>query len=310
MNFSYRLLRRLKSFAPQSVREWVHYYREGYAPLSQIRALPSVRDVDHLERLQDLCPKRTPIKYDADSVRHRATAQWQSIEQALGKRMSTSKRVVEVGCGEGGLVLEGLDAGYDVYGIDIAFPRFELLCQQDERLRDRLLEGNASSIPFPDESVNTIISIAAFEHYADVEGFLAEVARVLAPGGAAYVSSGGLWNSPWGAHLYNKIMVPWCHLIYDYEVIEAWHAKHRPGEPVNSIDEIPANRLDIPYGGMNQYSLARYQQAVADTPLDVYTEQWNKSELGRFLKAFPDLVEEYGREELLTAHCLLVLTKD
>jgi SAM-dependent methyltransferase len=62
-----------------------------------------------------------------------------------------------------------------------------------------LLAGNVSLLPFPDAQFDLAMSAAAFEHFLDVPAVVAEVQRVLRPGGMAWVSI-HLFTSPSGGH--------------------------------------------------------------------------------------------------------------
>ncbi|HUF95790.1 MAG TPA: class I SAM-dependent methyltransferase, partial [Acidimicrobiia bacterium] len=48
-------------------------------------------------------------------------------------------------------------------------------------------EASAESLPFEDDEFTAIWTISAFHHWADRSGGLAEMLRVLEPGGAFYV---------------------------------------------------------------------------------------------------------------------------
>jgi ubiquinone/menaquinone biosynthesis C-methylase UbiE len=53
-------------------------------------------------------------------------------------------------------------------------------------------EGSAEHLDFDDETFTCVFSIAALHHWADRDGGIAELMRVLVPGGAFYLVDGEL----------------------------------------------------------------------------------------------------------------------
>lgn len=52
---------------------------------------------------------------------------------------------------------------------------------------DRLICGDVGVLPFPDDYFDVVTSIAAFEHFLNVPAVVADLQRVLRPGGLAYI---------------------------------------------------------------------------------------------------------------------------
>jgi ubiquinone/menaquinone biosynthesis C-methylase UbiE len=88
-------------------------------------------------------------------------------------------RVLEVGCGQGHLTKALLERGIDVIGIDANPQAAEVA--GTERVRYMLAED----LDFEDDSFDYIVSVHAIEHIPPLEAALAEMARVLKPGGTA-----------------------------------------------------------------------------------------------------------------------------
>jgi len=95
------------------------------------------------------------------------------------------KRVLEIGCGHGGgasYLMRALQpasyTGLDLNPAGIAF------CQKRHNLAGlEFVQGDAENLPFADESFEVVINIESSIHYRQFPRFLAEVARVLRPGG-------------------------------------------------------------------------------------------------------------------------------
>ena len=95
------------------------------------------------------------------------------------------KEVLEVSCGHGGgaswLTRTMKPASYT--GLDLN-PTGIHFCQQRHRVPGlQFVQGDAQKLPFPDQSLDAVVNVEASHCYPDFPGFLAEVARVLRPGG-------------------------------------------------------------------------------------------------------------------------------
>lgn len=68
-----------------------------------------------------------------------------------------------------------------------------------------LLRSDARWIPLKDESISAIFSVATFEHIYDLDVAIAEMYRVLRPGGILYSDFGPIWSCSVGHHVYAKV---------------------------------------------------------------------------------------------------------
>jgi SAM-dependent methyltransferase len=95
------------------------------------------------------------------------------------------ERALDLGCGTGNAALALARAGAEVTAID---PATRLVSVTRERAADAGLSidvqvGEAAAIPLPDDSVDVIVSVFAVIFAPDPRAAIAEMARVLAPGG-------------------------------------------------------------------------------------------------------------------------------
>jgi SAM-dependent methyltransferase len=95
------------------------------------------------------------------------------------------KDVLEVSCGHGGgadyLTRTFQPRSYTAIDLNSAAILF---CQQHHQMEDLIFrQGDAEHLPFESETFDAVINIEASHCYPDFPRFLAEVARVLRPGG-------------------------------------------------------------------------------------------------------------------------------
>jgi ubiquinone/menaquinone biosynthesis C-methylase UbiE len=124
-----------------------------------------------------------------DVLRRRAL-----VREALAAR--PGERIVDVGCGPGFYVAELLDAvgpeGH-VLGVDTSADMLAVAARRNEgRANAALREGDATALPAGDGEFDAAVSVQVLEYVPDVDAALAELHRVLRPGGRVV-----LWDVDW-----------------------------------------------------------------------------------------------------------------
>ena len=94
-------------------------------------------------------------------------------------------RILDYGCGAGRVVAAGRAAGLDIAGVDVYYGGSKT---RAEALRTGLLgsairEMPEGRIPFPDAWFDLVVNNQVMEHVEDLDATLAEIHRVLKPGG-------------------------------------------------------------------------------------------------------------------------------
>jgi SAM-dependent methyltransferase len=141
---------------------WWQYMNYGFAPLEAQDTAPVLQPADE------------PDRYAINLYHHVATGA--PIE---------GQEVLEVGCGRGGgssYIARYLKPARMV-GVDISQNAIEF-CRKVHRAPNlKYRHGDAEALPFPDGSFDAVVNVESSFCYGSFDGFIAEVARVLRPGG-------------------------------------------------------------------------------------------------------------------------------
>ncbi len=164
------------------------------------------------------------------------------------------KTVVDFGCGAGSQAVEMAQLGArHVYGIDVQ-EHFLAMGRQsalEAGVQDRCSFLLSADVP-PGLDVDRVVSVDAFEHFADPASILSAMHELLAPGGTVEIAFGPTWFHPLGGHLFS--VFPWAHLIFSERALIAWRSRFKTDG---------ATRFSEVAGGLNQMTIARFQKLVA-----------------------------------------------
>jgi ubiquinone/menaquinone biosynthesis C-methylase UbiE len=223
-------------------------------------------------------------------------------ERAFGPEfwsLIKGKRVLDLGCGEGGyvLALAGQGAG-QVIGLDVQ-ANFSL-AQEECRRRGY---GNAEFIQgttavLLDESFDVTISHDSFEHFSNPEEIVAEMSRVTKKDGHLLIKFGPPWRNPWGRHMSGTVRKdrPWVHLLVPEKVIMRCHS-------VYHNESVLRERFSQLPGGLNKMTLSRFKKILRNTR-DISVRSLRISLLFSDVPRLP-IVQELLASEV-SAHCVRV----
>ena len=137
--------------------------------------------------------------------------------------------------------------------------------------RVRFVHGDATCMPFTTASFDLIVSNNTFEHIIPPGAALAECARVLRPGGRAYLRFPPYWSA-WGSHLYRWIKFPWCHVLFSEPTLISAVNRIEARRRLNDLYP-PFARLDLHgqtrFTHVNRLTMAQFERLVARLPLRV-----------------------------------------
>jgi SAM-dependent methyltransferase len=132
-----------------------------------------------------------PAVYDALSHRLLLGPLFDRIAADVAGFAPAGGRVLEVGCGPGRLSNRLARLGLDVTGLDLDPAMIERARANAGRsFHERgasFVVGDVASLPLPDASVDLVVSTLSMHHWNDPAAGLAEIHRVLRPGGRALV---------------------------------------------------------------------------------------------------------------------------
>lgn len=105
--------------------------------------------------------------------------------------LQPNDRFLDVGCGTGAAVRAAAAVVERAVGVDIA-PKMIVRAKELAAglPHAEFVVGDSEQLPFPAEAFTALLCTASFHHYPEPELALAEMARVLAPGGRLVIADG------------------------------------------------------------------------------------------------------------------------
>jgi SAM-dependent methyltransferase len=183
------------------------------------------------------------------------------LEMLLGEAFLgriSGKTIIDFGCGEGTEAIEMAQKGAKrVIGID---NREDVL---DTARRKAFAEGVQDICLFASSSTELaeiIVSLDAFEHFADPAEILRMMDSLLGPSGEVLISFGPTWYHPLGGHLFS--VFPWAHLIFSEKALIKWRSKFKTDG---------ARRFGEVAGGLNQMTIRRFEALIQRSTFRIAT---------------------------------------
>jgi SAM-dependent methyltransferase len=182
------------------------------------------------------------------------------------------KRLLDIGASPNGYALErALQVEVSEYagiGLDID-PPAEI---QHSGSFGRLLSMNAERLSLETASYDAVVSMSAFEHISDVTSAVAEIERILVPGGAALVTFEPIWSCAYGHHLHHfgpvsSHMPDWAHLLWTKqqmldELRDVW-----PADAIPSLSEAATWVYDS--SALNRISIVRMHRIFEESRMQI-----------------------------------------
>ncbi len=206
---------------------------------------------------------------------------------------------------KGGDVLEiGTGAGY---GVEIIAPRathFVSIDKHPPRLDDlpsncEIIKGVAPKLPFASGSFDYVVSFQVVEHIEADSEFIAEIARVLRPGGELIISTPNaplsLTRNPWHVREYSAeqftalLSTHFSHIdamgvVGNQKIMEYYQRNKEGVERITKFDifdlqhRLPRQLLQLPYDILNRLNRARLLDENRELTTHIQMSDYSTSE--------------------------------
>lgn len=213
-------------------------------------------------------------------------------------------RILDIGFGTGHMIVDiayAMHNQVDICGVDISEDMLTIAnarCQNIANLS--LKQGDLYALPYDDRSFDKVYSIQVFEYLEDVSAALAEVARVLKPGGKLVIRDADWDNLIWHGsdpNLTQRILQAWDLHLVDPFIMRTLSEKVRAaGFDIPQISGFIFN--DTGFDATNaSYYIAKFVApfVVANGISEEDTERWLQdlqalSDQGRYFYSFTGFI--------------------
>jgi SAM-dependent methyltransferase len=255
-----------------------------------------VYDLSLFERLNDEYASKPLVpaapKLDPEGRKRRARRKLRQISADVDVG---GKLVLELGCAHGQLthLLVKRGGARRAIGVDVVesphwgeFARKRVSFQVADLASEDAVEAG---------SVDVVVSNSVFEHVRRPLPMLEAIARLLRPGGLAWLQF-NLHRGPKASHRYREVFFPWPHLLFEPAVCTAFYRKH--------------HGRDQTFAWVNRLTAAEYMEASIATGLHVVKHGLSTAPVDiDFYRRFEDRLSPFPALDLETDFMLLVLKK-
>jgi 2-polyprenyl-6-hydroxyphenyl methylase/3-demethylubiquinone-9 3-methyltransferase len=211
----------------------------------------------------------TPIALLRAESRHRNPWIADEIVRVFGP---SAQRVLDLGCGAGYLSNYLATAGHCVTGIDTTAENLSVARAHDVTQTAKYEVGDACALPYPARSFDVVCAMDLLEHVTDPEKLIAEVGRVLRPGGVFFFHT---FNRTKAAHLIVIKGVDWfvANAPKDLHVIDLFRT---PAE-VSAMCERAGLEVTLLRGSRPRFRWPLWRMLVTGKVGDDFAFTWTKS---------------------------------
>ena len=198
------------------------------------------------------------------------------MEQLFGRGIweeLNNKSVIDFGCATGAESVEiAQNTNAKITGLDI---REDALVKARQRAAEAGVADRITFATTTEEKADVIISLDAFEHFADPLAMLRLMRGLLKDDGCVIACFGPTWYHPLGGHGFS--VFPFAHLIFTEDAMMRWYRETFSSE---------ARRFAEVRGGLNQLTIRQFEKLIAQSVLKRRAEVRER----RLIPVDPDVV--------------------
>ena len=166
----------VSTFSARRMPDRVHYRMVRCTGCGLVRASPVLEDAA-LARLY------AGSRFEYGDLSHYAAMTYRRCLQRAQRSLLRSRRLLEIGCGNGFFLPHALDCGFEeVYGVE---PSADAVAAPPPGVRERITQAMFRPGLYPPEHFSCICSFQVLDHFAHPDEVVAECLRLLEPGGVA-----------------------------------------------------------------------------------------------------------------------------
>jgi 2-polyprenyl-6-hydroxyphenyl methylase/3-demethylubiquinone-9 3-methyltransferase len=143
---------------------------------------PAARSLHDHDLVEFHCPD--PRNFYSQMYKRRLAVMLEAL-----RRHVPNGRLLDLGCAQGNVALLAAEAGLESYAVDLRPEFLHYAGLKHERGRFQRVASDATHLPFPNGFFHAVVWGEVIEHVAYPEKILAEIARVLQPGGMLLVTT-------------------------------------------------------------------------------------------------------------------------
>jgi ubiquinone/menaquinone biosynthesis C-methylase UbiE len=128
-------------------------------------------------------------RYDRHAERLGGKLYAKVVADAAASGLPDGARVLDVGTGPGRVprALAAERPAWRIDGVDLEPSMIEYARSRDPEGRVTFMVGDVAALPYPDASFDLIISSISQHHWADVDGAIRDLRRVIRPNGQVWI---------------------------------------------------------------------------------------------------------------------------